>query len=100
MLQFFATMSPLVRLVGGEGPTKTVSVSLEHTELVLADLRAALPGLEEELRKKWPTLVRVRIEDVVPRRRPAPLDADSFRKARTVGARVARRTILGVRAPR
>ncbi|SRR6266436_10363616 len=69
-------MSPLVRLVGGEGPTKTVSVSLEHTELVLTDLRAALPGLEDELRKKWPTLVRVRIEDVVPRRRN-PIDATS-----------------------
>ncbi len=74
LLQFLATMSPLVRLVGGEGPTETISVSLEHTELVVAHLRGALPALEHELRKKWPTLVRVEIEDLAPRRKN-PIDA-------------------------
>jgi len=75
-------MSPLVRLVGGEGPTETISVSLEHTELVLADLRGALPALEYELRKKWPTLVRVEIEDILPRRKN-PIDATSAREYAT-----------------
>jgi hypothetical protein len=75
-------MSPLVRLVGGEGPTETVSISLEHTELVLANLRGALPELERDLRNKWPTLVRVRIEDVVPQRKN-PIDATSVREYAT-----------------
>jgi hypothetical protein len=75
-------MSPLVRLVGGEGPRETISVSLEHTELVLADLRGALPALERELRKKWPTLVRVEIEDIVPRRKN-PIDTTSVRQYAT-----------------
>jgi hypothetical protein len=72
-------MSPIVTVVGGESPQVDVSISLEHTQLILADLRGALPELERQLRKKWPTLVRVRIEDVVPHHRN-PIDAASARE--------------------
>jgi hypothetical protein len=69
-------MSPTVKIVGGEGPTEYVSVSLEHTELVFADLRKALPALERQLRNKWPTLIELRIEDKVLLRKN-PIDATS-----------------------
>jgi hypothetical protein len=75
-------MSPIVRLVGGEGPKEYVSISLEHTQLVLADLRGALPELERQLRNKWPSLERVEIEDARPWRKN-PIDAASAREYAT-----------------
>jgi hypothetical protein len=75
-------MSPIIRVVGGESPRDYVSISLEHTQLVLADLRGGLPELERQLRNKWPTLVRVEIEDVIPRRKN-PIDAASAREYAT-----------------
>jgi hypothetical protein len=75
-------MSPIARIVDVDDPRECVSISLEHTQLILADLRSGLPELERQLRRKWPTLVRVKIEDVVPRRKN-PIDATSARELAT-----------------
>jgi hypothetical protein len=75
-------MSPIARIVDVDDPRECVSISLEHTQLVLADLRAGLPKLERQLRRKWPTLDRVKIEDVVPRHKN-PINAASAREFAT-----------------
>jgi uncharacterized protein YcfJ len=52
---------------------ETVFVSLEDTPIVLADIRAALPQLREELAARWP-INRVEIENRRPARRRNPYD--------------------------
>jgi hypothetical protein len=56
-----------VRLVSGQqhGFEEKVSVSLEQTPLVLADVRRKLPQLRKNLQKKWPVLY-VDIENRLP----------------------------------
>jgi hypothetical protein len=60
---------PTVLLLGdGENSAQFVSVSLEHTPLILSEVRKALPQLKKELGKQWPVLW-VGIENKKPRLR-------------------------------
>jgi hypothetical protein len=58
-----------VRLIGGGEPDGEVFVSLEHTPVVLADIRAALPQLKKDLSARWWPIDSVEIENQLPRRR-------------------------------
>jgi len=66
-----------------------VFVSLEHTPVVLADIRAALPQLKKDLSSRWP-IVGVDIENRLPRRRnPAhPVQTAEVIAYATVGIRI------------
>lgn len=60
---------PTVHLVGNRKQSeRLVSVSLERTQLVLADVRKALPQLKKELSKQWP-VIHVEIDYRRPRAR-------------------------------
>jgi len=59
---------PIVRVVGGEPPTKEVFVSVENVPLVLADVRRALPKLKRELSRKY-RVESVKLSSRVPRLR-------------------------------
>ncbi len=68
---------PIVRLHGpGPEPDNEVFVSLEHTPVVMADIRAGLPQLKQALSDRWP-IERVEIENRLPRMRN-PIDASQL----------------------
>lgn len=73
---------PTFVLAGEAQPGSSVSVSLEQSPLVLADVRKALPQLKKELSKRWPVLW-IDIENQIPRRRN-PYDAGEVVKAACV----------------
>lgn len=75
---------PILLLLSDSAPdTKVVSVSLEHTPIVLSDIRQALPNLKKVMRKKWPALNDVYISHSLPRGIRSHLD----RIPRLVGLR-------------
>jgi hypothetical protein len=58
---------PTVRIWnGGRKPGGEVFASLEQTAVVLADIRAALPQLKEQLGQRW-SIESIEIEDRTPR---------------------------------
>jgi hypothetical protein len=70
-----------IRVWTGREP-KSLSVSLERTPVILADVRKALPQLKRELSRKWP-IDSVYIEDKLPRR-SNPFDASQIVEAATL----------------
>lgn len=66
-----------------------VFVSLEETPIVLADIRAALPRLQNKLVRRWPSITRVEITNRTGlRRRRNPHDPAQAAVAACLGIRV------------
>src|SRR5208282_5055364 len=62
------TVTTLKLYGAGTEASGEVFVSLEHTPVVLADIRAALPRLKKDLSSRW-QIEHVEIENRLPRRR-------------------------------
>jgi hypothetical protein len=60
--------------IHGTEPDEEIFFSLENTPIVLADIRAALPRLREELMARWPAITAVEIENRRITRRRNPHD--------------------------
>jgi hypothetical protein len=76
-------MAPIVEVVTGLEKDEEVFVSLEHTPILLAQVRKNLLHLKSELSKKW-SVEEVRIENRIPRLRN-PYDALQIIEAACVG---------------